>query len=349
MERFFARRQHPVGVTIRDIAALANTSTATVSRVLSNKPGVEDAKRQRILALVEKLGYSPNRIARNLALQKSHVLGFIAADLVSKEYVDFFRHLQHKVESMGYQVLIADSEQNIEKEKYNIEVMRQHRAEGIIVFPVHDWKLETDIDHFLQLRLQRYPFVVVGKLEGLSCDTVMAEETTAARKMAQHLVDLGHRRIAFVGVEDENRPVRERLDAVRTTLHKAGCDLDAHHIIAHHPGWIDEMCEVLAAEDRPTALIFMNDVLALMAYRSLLETGLKMPEALSIAAFGNDIWTRNLKPTITGTTTRIDEIARFAMELLFKRIEDPDRPPVHRQVGQEVLLRESTAPPLVRA
>lgn len=334
-----------MGVTIRDIAALANTSTATVSRVLSNKPGVQEAKRRRILALVDKLGYSPNRIARNLALQKSHVLGFIAADLESKEYVDFFRHVQHKVESMGYQVLIADSERNLEKEKYNIEVMRQHRAEGIIVFPVHDWAVETDIDHFLQLRLQRFPFVVVGKLEGLSCDTVTAEERTVAGKIAKHLVDLGHRRIAFVGADEGNRPVRERLAAVRNALHRAGVDLDDTTVITYDPGWEERLSALLSRDDRPTALIFMNDVLALMAYRTLLDQGLRLPEDLSIAAFGNDIWSRNLKPTITGTTTRIDEIALVALELLLSRIEDPDRPPVHRLIPQEVLLRESTAPP----
>ncbi len=324
---------------------MANTSTATVSRVLSNKPGVSDAKRERILMLARKVGYSPNRLAQNLALQKSHVLGFIAAELTNPVYIDFFRRVQRKVVEMDYQVLIADSELSLEKEVYNIEVMRQHRAEGLIIFPVHDWRIHTNISHYLELSLQKFPFVVVGKLSGVNGDFVTTEEVETAYLLTHHLIDLGHRRIAFVGDDPENRCVRERLEGVRWALREVGETIHPENIIPYEDGWERQMIQMLKAPGRPTAIVFMNDVTGLIAYRPLMENGFKLPEDLSVVAFGHNIWNRHLKPALTTTHEQNDEVARVAIDLLLKRIEEPDRPTTQLQVSQAIHIRESTAPP----
>jgi DNA-binding LacI/PurR family transcriptional regulator len=333
-----------LGVTIRDIASLANTSTATVSRVLSGKPGVQEATRQRIVALADKLGYRPNRIAQNLAMQKSHVLGFIAADLESVYYIEFFRHVQRAVEPLGYQVLVADSERRIEKEKQNIEVMRMHQAEGLIVFPVHDWELQTDIDHFLQLRLQKFPFVIVGKLDGGGFDLVTSSEVDTASRVANHLLSLGHRRIGFVGYDMHNRPVRERFEGARDALRQAGLDFAPDHVIKHVPDWLDALVAMLRKPDRPTALIMMNDICALIACRPIQDLGLRIPEDISIAGFDNGIWTRHMRPSLTTTAVNTEEVARIALDMLMCRIGEPDRPAVQNLVPQEFLARESTGP-----
>lgn len=334
-----------MGVTIKDIAALANTSTATVSRALSNKPGVTEAKRKRIQTLAGKLGFSPNRIAQNLALQKSHVLGLVAADLHNPFYIDFFRRIQNHVEDIGYQVLIADSEQSLEKEKHNINLMRQHRAEGLIIFPVHDWRIHTDVSHFLELRVRQFPFVIVGKLNEASFDSVTNEEVKTAQLVAQHLLDLGHRRIGFIGADAENRPVCERLEGVRKALAAANLELEDKHIVRHYPGWPEDMIRMLKRKDRPTALVMINDVLALMAQRPLAEAKIRVPHDLSMAAFGNNLWAAHLVPSLTTTAENNEEVARVAMELLFKRIEEPGRAPLTHLVNPEFLRRESTAPP----
>ncbi len=333
-----------MGITIKDIAVMANTSTATVSRVLSRKPGVAETKRRRILSLAEKLGYRPNRLAQNLALQKSYVLGFIAADLLNPIYIDFFRRVQRRVEAMGYQVLIADSEQDAKKERHNVEVMRQHRAEGMIIFPVHDWRLHSEVDHFLELRLQKYPFVVLGKLDGLSADIVTIDEVGISYKIGRHLLELGHRSIGFVGYDTENRPVRERYEGVRKALAESGVELNPAHVIENSEGWVDRTVAMLRRPDRPTALVIISDVNTLMALRLIQETGLRIPEDLSIATFENGIWTRHLKPTITTTGEVNSEIATLAMDLLFARMEDRDRPPRQHLLLPELLIRESTGP-----
>lgn len=333
-----------MSVTIKDIAELSNTSISSVSRVLSGKPGVEHSKRKRILQLAQKLGYMPNRLARNLALQKSYVLGFIAADLFNKVYIDFLRYVQSRVEEMGYQVLIADSERNADKEAHNIQMMRAHQAEGLIIFPVHDWSVESSIEHLLDLRLKKFPFVVMGKLESVNFDTITSDDVLAGETLTRHLIQLGHRKIGFVGFDDQNRPVIERFTGVKNALSEAGCSIPEKYIIMHREGWPQDMIKLLKQEDRPSALVFMNDVLALIAHRSLQEMGIRIPEDISIATFDNGIWTSHLKPSITTTSERVREEASSALDLLFRRIEDPDAPHQQILVPQDFIQRESTGP-----
>jgi len=337
---------------MEELAGLANTSTATVSRVLNNKPGVTPATRKRVLDLAEKLGYRPNRIAQNLALQKSHLLGFIAADLLNAFYIDFFRCVQHRVEKMGYQVLIADSERSVAEEKHNIDVMLHQHAEGILIFPVHDMDSSTEVDHLLELRVKKYPLVVVGKLDGRNFDSVTNEEVETAYIMTRHLTDFGHTRIAFVGYLPEDRPVRERLEGVSRATREAGYDMDESLILRHRDGWTSDLVEMLTRPDKPTALVMMNDVLALIAHRTISELGLSVPRDLSIVTFGNSIWNRHLKPTLTSTAENCEKVADIAMDLLLQRMETPECTTTQCLVPQDFIVRESTGPcpvkPVVR-
>jgi LacI family transcriptional regulator len=331
-------------VKIDDIAALANTSTATVSRALNNKPGVTEATRQRIIKLAEELNYRPNRIAQNLALQKSHLIGFVAADLLNVVYIDFFRRVQKIVEPLGYQVLISDSEQDISKERHNIEVLRQHRAEGLIIFPIHDWHSETPVDHLIELRLRKFPFVVLGSIKGYGLDCVTSDEIGVARELTAHLLSLGHKRVGFIGHDPENRCVNERFEGVRLALREAGLDIDPAHVVAHREGWQEGVRAVLQGAVRPTALVFMNDVLALMAHRLISDLGFEVPRDLSVATFDNGIWTQHLRPTLTTTVENPEEIARVATNLLLERIETPDGAPQTKLIPQRLIIRESTGP-----
>jgi len=334
-----------VAITIKDLAAMANTSTATVSRVLAEKPGVAEDKRKRILELAQRLGYSPNRIAQNLALQKSHVLGLIAADLRNTMYIEFLRHIHGKFEEMGYQILTADSELDPEKERHNISMMRQHRAEGLLIFPVVDHNRNTEIDHLLELKLQKFPFVIVGRIDGYGFDYVTSEEMDTAYRMTKKLIDAGHRRIAFVGIDELNRPVSERCAGVRKAMSDAGLHLDERSII--HRGGGDappaELFDLLKSEDRPTGLVTLNDTCAMMCYRPITEMGLRIPEDVSLVAFGDGIWSRHLIPALTTTGENSEAVAQKALELLLERIEEPTRPPTQELIPQEVHDRESVA------
>ncbi|MEO8377950.1 MAG: LacI family DNA-binding transcriptional regulator [Candidatus Sumerlaeota bacterium] len=332
----------PLAFTIKDIARQAKASTATVSRVLNNKPGVTEEKRRLILALAEQHGYSPNRIAQNLATKKSHLLGFIAADLQNHSYVESFRHVQHRVEELGYQVLIADSEQNLEKEKHNIRVMRQHRAEGILLFPVHDWHEKSSVDHLLRLQKENFPFVLIGKIDDHDFNYVSTEEIEAARKLTQHLIDLGHREIAFVGWDASNRPVHERYTGYERALQNAGIDPISQARILLNGDWPGQLKKLLKARKRPTALVMINDVLTLQAQKIFHEAGVGVPRDLSVVAFGAGEWLMHLQPAVTASVENNVEVARTALEMLLKKMENPSNESEQRLIAQKLVIREST-------
>lgn len=331
-------------LTIREFAKLAETSTATVSRAFSNKAGVSEKERKRILQLAQRMGYSPNRIAQNLALQKSHVVGLVAGDLENPAYVRFFRAVQQTLEPRGYQILIADSERSAEKERHSITVMQQHQAEGILIFPVHDWDSRTSLEHLIDLRKTNFPFVVVGKIEGYGFDCVTAEEMDTAATMTRHLLDLGHRRIGFVGAEPYNRCIVERLEGVKRTLAAEKIKLNPRNVIELRDGWIDDTVAMLQRKDRPTALVFINEILANMAFWPMVETGLNIPKDLSICAFGDSVWARHNRPAITTTQEDLEQVARQALDLLMQRIANPGSPSVQSYVAQKLTIRNSTAP-----
>lgn len=339
----FPPRQLIVAVTIHDLAQMANTSTATISRVLSGKPGVSAAKRASILRLAEQIGYTPNRIAQNLALNKSHLIGLIASALDNTTYVQFFQYMQHHLEARGYRVLIADSELNVEKERHHIAMMREQRVEGMIVFPVHDWRSSSDIEHFLQLRLQKFPLVLVGRVEGFGLDCVTSEEVQTAHELTRHLIGLGHREFAFVGGDPANRCIVERKAGVQQALAEAGLTLKPEHDIADREGWVEELKGVLQRRGRPTALIFINDVCALFAHPMIVSLGLQMPGELSVVAFDDNIWSRYLTPALTTTRERIEEITGKVLEMLFSRIENPGVTPEQHLIAQDIVMRASTA------
>lgn len=339
-------------ITIKDLAQMANTSTATVSRVLSNKPGVTPDRRERILQLAKEVGYTPNRLARNLALKKSYVLGFIAADLANPVYVEFLRRIQAWGEELGYQVLVADSHRNTEKERHNIEIMREHRAEGLIIFPVQDWKRKSNNDHLLELKLQKFPFVLGGKIDGFGFDYVTAEEIDTADKLTRHLIELGHRHIGFVGLNTENRCITERYEGFRKALREERIDFDEKRDVVRFKddeSWTEELVELLSRPKRPTALVMINDVFALLATRPLARMGIVVPRDLSVATFGNEIWAEHLNPSLTTTLENDKKVARAMMDLLLEKMEDPDKAPSQILIPQELLVRESTAPPPARS
>ena len=333
-------------ITIKDLARMANTSTATVSRVLSGKPGVAEAKRKSIIQLAEKVGYTPNRIAQNLALKKSHVLGMIAADLSNPVYVEFFRYIQNRLQEQGYQVLISDSALDVERERRNIATMRENRVEGVIVFPVHDWHQKTGVEQFLQLKLQKFPFVVVGKIDGYGFDSVTDEEVETSKVLTRHLIERGHKRIAFVGCDHENRCVEERMKGFTLALEEAGIDSASAPVIPiegpDEESYEKSLRKLLEREDRPTALVLVNDIWALVTHHLLRDLGYEMPEDVALVSFGDALWNRHVRPPVTSTRPRTNEVAYEALEMLMRRIENPEITSLQKTVPQEVIFRESS-------
>lgn len=334
-----------MSITIRDIARMANTSTATVSRVLSGKGGVTPATRQRIEELVTQLGYTPNRLAQNLALKKSNTIGIIVSNLENSIYVEFFRHVERHLRGKGYQVLLADSEMDVDKERCNIQVMREYRADGLLIFPVHDGDIHTDIDHLLELKIAHYPFVLIGQLEGTAFDWVTSEEVDSAYRLTRYVIEMGHRRVGFLGCSRENRCTLQRYTGICHAMSEAGLELEGE-LIDQPETWDPIIEAMLSKQDHPSVVIATNDVLAVVIIRKLREMGFEVPRDLSIVSFDDSAWSKHILPALTTNRVNYEEVGRLALELLLRRIEEGPGIPEQHLVPQTLIERESCQPPV---
>lgn len=372
-----------MGMTMEKLAELTGTSMATVSRVLANKPGVAPKTRNKILRLAEELGYQPNRNAQNLARSRTQLLGYVAAELSNPGHIDFLRSVQSICKPRGYEVLVMDSARDIAREKENLDIMLQHRVDGLLVFPVSDWVATRDIDHLLRLKLKRFPFVVVGRVEGYPFDSASSEEVESARRLTNHLIGLGHERFAFVGYSAANRCARERMEGVQMALREAGlvhsgadasvqsgsrasvhnradASVDTasgasvykgydgppefRFIDTDHDSWKQEVVSWLREPYPPTALIAGDLARALELYRPLTAAGYRIPEHASVAGFDDEYWTVEIQPSLTVCAVDEVEVARAALEILFTRMDSPEHPVMTHLVPQKLITRESTGP-----
>ncbi len=345
--------ERAMNITMREVARLTNTSVATVSRVLNNKPGVSPERRARILEFVAEIGYHPNVSAQNLALRKSGFLGYIVTELGNPACVELFRHLHALGQEHGYHVLILDSRMNLDQERANLNLLAQQRAEGAIVSPIAGQLPVTDFKHFMEAKRRGLPCVLMGNFEGLALDTVGANEAPAAQALCAELIRLGHRRFGFAGVQAGNKQGEQRLAGCRRALDDAGLlPQDAaprrpvfRQAAYHAPRWLDSVCEWFSEPEPPTALVAVNDILALRLYRPLRQRGLRIPEDLSIVAFGDSVFTAHLEPPLTVAVSDFGERARLAHAALAARIETPNAPPIVQHAPVNIIYRESHGPP----
>lgn len=341
-----------MGLTIKDIAKMANTSTATISRTIHGLPGVGEEKRRQMLELLDRIGYRPNRIAQNLVSGHSGTIGIITSNLKIPFYLDSISHIEHLFREKGYQILVLDSNHDLETEKTNIEMLRQYRTEGILLIPEYDYNMKVNLDHLTRLRLENYPFVLIGKTPQHDVDWVTVEETECAYQLTSYLLDHGHKKIGFLGNDSVNRTVVERLAGIRGALQVRGLHLADADVIDEvgtwgeggEQAWQDVIVDMYAQLDAPTALICANDTIALIIISQLQSIGLKVPGDVSVTGFDDSPWSRFVHPSITTCAKDMATVGRLAVEILFDRMEHPDGPARQHSMPQQLIIRDSSGP-----
>ncbi len=341
-----------MALTIIDIARMANTSTATISRVMSGKPGVSEEKRKDILELLDRLGYRPNRIAQQLALGRSNLLGVVVNNLKIPLHSQLIGSLENCCGEYGYNLLVMDSNHDPEKEINNIETMRGQRVGGLFVVPVYEYDMSVPLDHLLRLKLDKYPFVIIGKVQGYDLDWIAIEESDAASKTAQYLLDLGHKRFCFLGYDANNRTVMERFESISASLQRHQVEIENDLIIEEVGTWVNggflswrhAVEAVMSREKVPTAMIAANDTIALVTIRSLETMGYSVPGDVSVVGFDNSEFSALTHPAITTNARNMEELARLATETLMGKLVDPTRKSCQLEVPQELIERDSCGP-----
>jgi LacI family fructose operon transcriptional repressor len=324
---------------IKDVADAAGVSTATVSRVLSDKPHVRPEIRDRVLAVVEALNYRPNRVARSLRVQKSNIIGLIVSDVQNP----FFTAVSRAVEDMAYEhrlsVFLCNTDEDPEKEKLYLDLMSDENVAGIILSPTRQ-----SADAFDEVAKLDIPMVVIDRrVRDFDVDSVILDNIEAAYRIVSHLLADGHRRIgAMFGVGSTTG--RERREGYLRALKEYGLKLLpelVRYVNAREEEGYNTAKQFLDLSEPPDVIFTSNALLSAGAFRALRESGLAIPDEIAFASFDETSWTTLVEPPITVIRQPTYEIGQTATELLLKRIEEPDRPTREVILKGQLVIRQS--------
>lgn len=330
-----------VSARIEDVARQAGVSTATVSRVLSGKPYVSDAVRQRVLGAIRDLNYHPSRVARSLRVQRSSIIGLIISDIQNPFFTSVVRAVEDVAQQRGYSVILCNSDEDVEKELTYIQLMLAEQVSGLIVSPT-----ASNNEVYRRLVEQRVPVVAIDRcVDGVPMDMVMGDNVCAAEKIVSHLIENGYQRIGAVLGTPEASTGAERYQGYINALTAHGMSLQPELVRSGPPrssNGYELTLELLTLPTPPDALFTGNNLLTIGALQAIYELGLRIPDDIAVAGFDELDWMFLVRPALTVMMQPTYEMGRQAAELLLARIDEPTRPPQQIVLQPTIKIRESS-------
>ena len=338
-----------MAVTIVDVAAQAGVSPSTVSRVISNDSRISQKTSRKVRKIMEELGYHPNMLAKSLVTKTTNNLGLVlprpADELFQNQFFsEIIRGIVTKAASSSYDVLMTASTSMMEEEKAIERLVRGRNVDGIILLS------SRREDHIISfLRDKDFPFVLVGRSDQFSdIISVDNDNVMAAYDVTRHLIELGHRHIAFLSGPFNLTLSRDRMDGFTRALHEAGIELREEYIFegTFTPESSNELTsQILHLPERPTAIVAIDDLVAFSIIRSLWGTGVKVPEDISVVGFNNTIMSEISYPPIASVDIGIYQMGKSVAQTLINRIKGEGLEQARIIIPHQLIWRESVSSP----
>lgn len=334
--------------TIKDIATHLGISYATVSRALNDHRHTSQHVKARVAAAAAELGYVPHVGARMMRAQRSRIVGLVMPDLSNQIFVGTAAILAEHCRKAGYQLVLSISNRDAAYECELVEALIQVHAAGIVIAPCGDTLERT------RALLRQVPCVQLGdRNPDLAVPTMAVNDREAAREATRHLVQLGHRRIAYLGGAADVRTHNERLAGYREALADAEIADIGEELVLTGPVTVAfgriSMARLLGCGVPPTAVMVSNSTLTKGVLEMVREARVSVPDEISIVGFGDLDWFHLWGPGLTTVDLPIDELAQAAALHLFEHIplRGPFEPPQPFIVPlpARLVVRGSTAPP----
>jgi LacI family transcriptional regulator len=335
-------------VRLKDIAERAGVSIMTVSKVLRDAPDISGATKTRVRALAQEMGYVPHALAAGLRTRATRLLGLVIPGIINPVYARLIMAIEDRAFELGFELFLAHTLEKPEREDLVLRRLLARRVEGLFVIPVA--RLGDTPGIYAELIRLNIPTVVLG-LAPRYCDRfsrVANDEVGASREITQHLLGLGHRRIAFLAGPTVSPSAQARLEGYRRGLRDAGIELDDRLIFQCGTTVEDGFqagLELVRESLGVTALQGVNDLVAIGALNGLLSQGVRVPEDVSIAGFGNILSAENARVPLTTVREPKFRLGVAAMEIMHKLLQGGA--PEQRVLRAELLPRRSTAAPAV--
>jgi len=330
-------------ITIKDIAKEIGVSASTVSRALSDSPLVNAETKAAVLHAAQRLGYERNELARALVMGASGAVGLVVPDITNPFFSDIARGVGEIADRVGYGVILCNTGGRTDRELSYVRLMRRKRVDGLLLCST-----TIDAPYLREVEEGRTPFILVSRLcANPDLPYVITDDTRGARLAVEHLIDLGHQRIGFIGGPENVQASRDRFLEYLVVLKEHGYPIvDAwHHFAAFTLEAGREAGQrLLSLADRPTAVFAANDVTALGVMEVAEGLGLRIPEDLSIVGYDDIVYASLPRIQLTTVAQPAVEMGQIAADWLFSRIESDEFATLQRVLNPRLVVRSTTGP-----
>lgn len=334
--------------TIRDVAERAGVAPITVSRVLNNSGYVSAEVRARVQEAAAALHYVPNLLAHSFRSNRTHTLALVVTDITNPFWTTVARGVEDVASQQGFHVIFCNTDESEAKQAKYLSLLVRRRVDGVLLVPA-----SSNGDAVRALQAQRVKVVVLDRrIDGGGVDVVRGASTDGARRLTEHLIQLGHRRIALLSGPASVSVSKERVAGYSQALAQAGLEIDPD-LILYGPFTVEggyAMTQtLLARRPLPTAIFAANNFIAGGALRALRGAGLRVPEDLSLVAFDDLPDTYIWEPFLTVAAQPAYELGKTAAALLLKRIAEPAQEEVQEIVLPTTIVVRSSSQALAGA
>jgi LacI family transcriptional regulator len=333
-------------VRLKDIARYARVSIMTVSKALRDEPDVSAATKARIKLLAQQMGYVPDSTAQGLRLRTSKLFGLVIPSITNPIFARIFFAIEERAHGLGYDLLLAHTQNLPEREEVCIRRLLSRRVDGLFILPVY--RLEPEARIYQELLARQTPTVLLGPPPPFckSFVSVEIEELVASYAATQHLLKLGHKRIAYFTGPPVAPWAQERFEGYRRALREAGLDVD-DRLVYQAGSTIEDGTkaaqQMLAEACNATAVQTVNDLVAIGCGEALLAKGLRIPEDISLVGFGNILTAEHFRVPLTTIRQPKFRLGTAAVDAMMQLLGG-QRPEIKR-LPAELIERKSTAPP----
>ncbi len=333
--------------TQKDVALRAGVSRSTVSYVLNDqtqlKIPISDETRQRVMQAIADLGYEPDARAQSLRRGSTNIVGVIIPVIQNPFFWQILTGISDALREASYSLHLFHNPQDLKQGAYTVRELARQRVDGFILLAAVKYLLPTLTEH---LRNSGQPIVEITATEA-EFDHVIHSYSSGTYALMDHLLEMGHRRIGFIyGVTQEVQGL-DRLLAYRQVLHETGLT-DSRRFEARCSDQLEDAYQaaytLLSQPDRPTALLVINDMLAIAVMRAASDLGLAIPDDLSVAGFDDISFSSYTFPRLTTVSGMAESSGRDAVRLLLGRFAEPDLPQQVTSAEGRLIVRESTGP-----
>jgi LacI family repressor for deo operon, udp, cdd, tsx, nupC, and nupG len=324
---------------IRKVASLAGVSVATVSRVLSSPEKVSSKNLIKVRAAIEQLQYRPNMLARNFRSARAFSILVLIPDISNPFFGEVIRSIEERAQRRGYGVLLGDTQDSKAKELEYIKMVETRLADGVIQLRPYS--------PLPPAQQSRIAYVNACGSEGTPGPVIRIDNVKAAKTLADYLISLGHRRIGVISGLKENPHTKDRLTGYLQSLDEAGIEFDESMVAE---GDFTMWSGLNAAEYfckmkyRPTALVCMNDEMALGAMQTLKAYGIDVPRDISVTGFDDIKNAKYYNPALTTVSQPTEEIGTVAVDTLLRIVEGEKLTQTEFILPFEFIIRKSTGP-----